>query len=94
MSFGYGYIICVGTPTHVMQQYGCIHSYLLHVLFALLVFIEVSLSLGFASYEFGEDIGAAQLELTLDGPIECCSISVTVKVEDITAKGIRIYLII
>ena len=47
----------------------------------------MSLSFGSFSYEFDENIGAAQLELTLDGAIECCSISVTVKVEDITAKG-------
>ena len=57
------------------------------MLFSLLIFIEVSLSFGSSSHDVDENVGAVQLELTLDGAIECCSVSVTVKVEDITAKG-------
>ena len=51
------------------------------------VFIEVSLAFASSAYTVDEDVGEANLELTLDGPIDCCSISVTVKVEDVTATG-------
>ena len=54
----------------------------------MLIFIEVSLAFPSASYTFDEDDGIVQLELTLDGAIDCCSVSVTVKAEDVTAKGI------
>ena len=56
-------------------------------LFCLYIFIEVLLEFGDSSYEFDEDIGQAELELVLDGPLDCCSILVRVKVEDITATG-------
>ena len=43
------------------------------------------------SYSFVESIGKGRLVLTLDGPIECCSISVAVKFESGSAKGIDIH---
>ena len=39
------------------------------------------------SYSFVEGIELAQPKLTLARPIMCCSVSVRVKVEDITAEG-------
>ena len=56
-------------------------------LFCLYIFIEILLELGQSSYEFDEDIGQAELELVLDGSLDCCSILVRVKVEDMTATG-------
>ena len=51
------------------------------------VFVDVSLAFASSAYTVDEDVGKVQLELTLDGPIDCCSIFVTVKVEDVTATG-------
>ena len=51
------------------------------------VFIDVSVAFASSAYTVDEDAERVQIELTLDGPIDCCSISVTVKVEDVTATG-------
>lgn len=52
-----------------------------------LMFIGISLQFVYSSYDVDENDGPAQPVLTLDGPLECCYISVIVKVEDMTAKG-------
>ena len=39
------------------------------------------------SYEVVESDGPVQPVLVLDGPLECCSIAVTVKIENINAEG-------
>ena len=49
--------------------------------------IDISLEFESSSYDVNENHGPAQPALILDGPLECCYISVRVKVEDITAKG-------
>ena len=50
----------------------------------------MSVALSSTTYDFEEDIGQANLFLTLDGPIQCCSVSVAVKFESGTAKGINV----
>ena len=55
-------------------------------------YIGVSVSFSTNSYIVAESIGRAELVLTLDGPIDCCSVSVAVKFEDGTAKGIDIHI--
>ena len=64
----------------------CHNAYYNGYLFYL-CFIDILLQFGSSSYDVNENNGPAQPVLTLDGPLECCSISVTVKVEDISAKG-------
>lgn len=49
--------------------------------------LGISLEFVRFSYDVNENSGQVQPVLGLDGPIECCSISVTVKVEDVTAKS-------
>ena len=50
-------------------------------------FLDISMGFVRSMYGVDENSGLVQPVLGLDGPIECCSISVTVKVEDISAKG-------
>ena len=56
-------------------------------LFCLYVFIDILLEFGQSSYEFDENFGQPELELVLDASLDCCSILVRVKVEDMTATG-------
>ena len=55
----------------------------------LFAYYVLGISLEFVrfSYEVDENSGQAQPALRLDGPIKCCPVSITVKVEDITAKS-------
>jgi len=53
----------------------------------LLIVLELTIEFNQENYEFDESFGLAVLELTIHPAIECCSVSVTVKLEDITAKG-------
>ena len=55
----------------------------LHLLFALGASVAFTLS----KFQVIEDDGPAQPVLLLSRPIECCSVSVTVKLQDVTAKG-------
>ena len=55
--------------------------------YCLIVFIDISIEFLSSSYDVSEGNGLAQPVLSLDGPLVCCSISVTVNVEDISAKG-------
>ena len=54
-------------------------------------YIDVSVAFSTNSRFVEEGIGQVELTLTLDGPIDCCSVSVAVKFEDGTAKGIDIH---
>jgi len=62
--------------------------------FALHVCLDISVAFGNPFYDFEESSGTAELSLTLDGPIDCCTVSITVKVDDITAEGTLIYIIV
>ena len=56
-------------------------------------FLEVAMEFRDSSYNVDENAGEVEIELTLDGAIECCSISVTLIVKDGTAKGKLLTLI-
>ena len=66
------------------------HSESLHLLFAS----GASVAFSLRGYAVVEDDGPAQPVLILNRPIECCSVSIAVKVQDVTAKGkcLRTYI--
>ena len=47
----------------------------------------VSVEFESCSYDVREDVGVLQVGVLLDGPLDCCSIAVTVRVDDGTAKS-------
>ena len=67
---------------NLMKLINVYSSYLLSIFF-----VVVSLQFEHSSYDFAESDGLVQLDLVLDGPLECCSIAVTVKIENINAIG-------
>ena len=75
-------ILCCQIKRNQCGTYVCTYTHC--VVFALL---GVSVALSSDAYKFNEDVGDAELVLTLDGPITCCSVSVAVKFESGTAKG-------
>ena len=65
-----------------VANYSCVFTCIL-----FLLILAVSLEFGSDVYDVDENSGPVQLQLTLDGAITCCSVSVSVKLEDMTAKG-------
>ena len=59
--------------------------------YTLIVFVicssDISIEFATTEYAVNEKRGLLQPVLKLDAPLECCSVSVTVKFEDITAKS-------
>lgn len=55
--------------------------------------LAISLEFERSSYEVNENSGPSQPVLVLDAALECCSIAVTVIVENVTAKGYVITIV-
>jgi len=53
----------------------------------LLIVLEITIEFNEENYQVDESSGGVQLELTIHPTLDCCSVSVTVKLEDITAEG-------
>ena len=53
----------------------------------LLIVLEITIEFNEENYQVDESSGGVQLELTIHPALDCCSVSVTVKLEDITAEG-------
>ena len=57
------------------------------LLFLCICSSDISIRFTIQEYDIDESDGPVQPVLYLDGAMGCCSLSVTVKIEDITAKG-------
>ena len=62
-------------------------TYLFIVIFLLLPFVAIAISFKQPNFDVMEGNGAVQITLVTTSALECCSFSVQVKVEDITAEG-------
>lgn len=67
----------------MMKLYYSMHSLLLLCICSS----DISVGLSERAYTFKERDGIQTIFLELNGPLECCSVSMTIKVEDITAEG-------